>query len=69
MIQLNTESFRSGFAFFEHLDLQWREIGHGGVDSNGVGARSNIKRGPLSLSGTKLPFTPPTNPWSENNRS
>ena len=33
--------------FFEHLDLQWREIGHEGVDFNEMGSfrMRNIKRG------------------------
>jgi hypothetical protein len=43
----NTQPFRRGFAFFEHLDVQWRVIGHEGVDSNEMGSFRvrNIKRG------------------------
>src|SRR6202035_1481904 len=42
----NTEPLRRGFAFFKHLDVHWRIIGHEGVDSNDSGSfrMSNIKR-------------------------
>ena len=71
MIQVESQTFRRGFAFFECLDLQWRPIGRERVDSDEAGGLSvrNIKRGLLSLSRTKLPFTPPTKPGSENNSS
>jgi hypothetical protein len=43
----NTEPFRGGFAFFEHLNVQWRVIGQDGVDFNQMGSfrMRNIKRG------------------------
>jgi hypothetical protein len=43
----NTQPFRRGLVFFEHLDLQYRLIGHEGVDSDEAGDLSvrNIKRG------------------------
>jgi len=43
----NAQPFRRCFAFFEHLDIQWRVIGHEGVDSNDMGSfrLRNIKRG------------------------
>jgi len=47
MIQVESQTFRRGFASFEHLDLQWRLVGREGVDSNGVGGLPvrKIKRG------------------------
>ena len=43
----NSQPFHRGLAFFEHLDLQWRLIGHEDVDSDEVGGLSvsNIKCG------------------------
>jgi len=43
----NTQPFRRGFAFFEHLNVQWRVIGQEGVDLDEVGSfrMRNIKRG------------------------
>ena len=47
MIQVESQTFRGGFPFLEHLDLQWRLIGREGVDSDEAGGLSvrNIKRG------------------------